>query len=197
MRLGIGIDRTPDLGHPELDAPVGELGEDVLHLTGRTEGPLGFTNDDSGPAAIRVGELGNKASGLGAPGPGDRTRDVGVVDNRDDLSAPDDEGVGPGKLPAQTFARVLLVVGGCSGVSGERNERLPRSCGSLGLFGPPSECGPDQRGQGDGQVGRHDRWGSGFKGNLPLVAHRVRPHEPERVFGGYPCPVPEVGDGME
>ena len=122
MRLGLGIDRATDFGYPQLHAPMGELGEDVLHLTGRAEGSLGFTNDDAGPAAIRVGELGNEAGRFGASGPGDRTGDVGVVDNRDDLSPPDYEGVSPGKLPAQTLARVLLVVGGRPGVGGERNE---------------------------------------------------------------------------
>jgi hypothetical protein len=32
-RFGIGVDGTTDFGYPELHAPVGELGEDVLHLT--------------------------------------------------------------------------------------------------------------------------------------------------------------------
>ena len=123
MRLGIGIDRATDFGHPQLHAPMGELRKDVLHLTGRAEGSLGFTNDDAGPAAIRVGELGNEGGRFGASVPGDRTRDVGVVNDRNNLGASDYEGVGPGKLPAQTLARVLLVVGGRPGVRGKRNER--------------------------------------------------------------------------
>ncbi len=32
MRFGLGIDGTADFGHPELDAPVRELRQDVLHL---------------------------------------------------------------------------------------------------------------------------------------------------------------------
>ena len=57
VRLGVGIDRATDFGHPQLHAPVGQLGEDVLHLTGGAEGSLWFADDDAGPAAIRVGEL--------------------------------------------------------------------------------------------------------------------------------------------
>ncbi len=32
MCFGLGIDGTADFGHPELDAPVCELRQDVLHL---------------------------------------------------------------------------------------------------------------------------------------------------------------------
>ena len=81
MRFGVGIDRAADFGYPELHAPVGELGEDVLHLAGRAESSLWLTNNDAGPAAIWVRELGNESSRFGASGPGDRSGDVGVMDN--------------------------------------------------------------------------------------------------------------------
>ena len=57
MGLGLGIDGTTDFGHPELDAPVCELRQDVLHLSRRPEGSLRLSDDDPRPAASRVGEL--------------------------------------------------------------------------------------------------------------------------------------------
>ena len=151
MRFGVGVDRAAYLGYPQLHAPVSQLGEDVLDLTGGAEGSLWFADDDAGPAAIGIGELGDEPSRLGAPGPGDGPRDVGVVDDGDDLGPADDEGAGPGELPAQTFARVLLVVGGRPGVGGERNERLlARSCDPLWVVRPagrarPGRAAPGQR----------------------------------------------------
>ena len=61
------------------------------------------------------------------------------MDDRDDLSPADDEGAGPGELPAQTLARVLLVVGGRPGVGGERNERLLASVMRLAWAVRPAE----------------------------------------------------------
>jgi hypothetical protein len=67
----VGVDRAAYLGYPQLHAPMSQLGEDVLDLTGRAESPLWFADDDAGPAPIGIGELGDEPGRFGAPEPRD------------------------------------------------------------------------------------------------------------------------------
>jgi hypothetical protein len=46
------------------------------------------------------------------------------VDDGDDLGSSHNEGARSGELPAQTFPRVLLIVGGCPRIGSEANEGL-------------------------------------------------------------------------
>jgi hypothetical protein len=73
VRVGTGIDRSADLGHPQLDVVVDEDGEGEPELVA-VERALRLSNDNSVPPAARVSERVEETRGLGPALPRQRSR---------------------------------------------------------------------------------------------------------------------------
>jgi hypothetical protein len=110
VRVGAGIDGAADLGHPKLDAEVGENGEGESELVA-VERTGGLTYDDRVEGSIGPLEIGEQARGLGSalPRQGPGLADVEVLD--DHLALGRDQLAGTGELPGLRGFGVLLVLG--------------------------------------------------------------------------------------
>lgn len=112
MGIRARVDRASYLRYPQLDRVVDEDREGQPELVG-VEGSLRFADHDCLKTPVRVGEVGEEAGGLGAPGPGEGAGLADVEVLGDDLPAGRvDELAGPGELPVAGRGGVLLVFGG-------------------------------------------------------------------------------------
>ena len=100
VRFAFGIDTAADLGYPQLDAVVTEHGEDELELRAG-ERALRFADNKSVPPPVPVGDVLEQAAGFRSTRPGDRTADVNVVVDANDLTTSRcDQLLGERDLPA-------------------------------------------------------------------------------------------------
>ncbi|HZU72603.1 MAG TPA: hypothetical protein VE990_07505 [Acidimicrobiales bacterium] len=84
MGVGAGIDGAADLGHPQLDAVVGEDREGETELVA-VEGPGGLTDDDRLEATVHPGQRFQQGGRLGSalPRQGAGAADVEVLGDDD------------------------------------------------------------------------------------------------------------------
>jgi hypothetical protein len=121
VRLGARVDGAADLGHPQLDAVVGEHREREPELVA-VEGALRFADDDRIEAPVRSSQCGQQSSGLGPALPRQRPALPDVEELGDDLAAGRlDEGEAAVELPLLRRLRILLVLGAHPAVEGERD----------------------------------------------------------------------------
>jgi hypothetical protein len=120
MSLGVRVDRSADLGHPQLDAIVNEQRECETELVA-AECPMRFADDDAVEAPTRIGECVQQPGGFGAALPGERSRLADVEELCDDLAVDGgDQRVGSVELPGSARGGVLAVFGADSTVEPER-----------------------------------------------------------------------------
>jgi hypothetical protein len=122
----VGVDRPADLGHPQLDAVVGEQGQGEPELVA-VERPVGFADDHGVEAALWVAQRGQEPAGFGSALPRSGAALPNVEEPRDDvMPARGDQRLGERELPVDWGFWVLVVLGGDPSVERERQPGCSR-----------------------------------------------------------------------